>query len=654
MSLEEFNKIIKNKLDIEMYNYQKHVSNEIIKNLDKSRFIVVSMPTGSGKTLIELYIAYHLLSSSNNIIVLEPTRLLCDQMYHRFWKKVFGDEVGVEYEGNCESFNQGKRIIVSTPFTTSKCLSNADVIIVDEVHHAFGNEVYQETLIGLEPKYVIGFTALLPSYKKYLIDSRLIESLGEPLYLTYDFKALSKIDPNFKLPKAIADVFDAEFGSVEDTVYDALFRGQIKGNKDTLKFLEVTLYTYGKEAFCESYRRLMSKVEENIYFDSLCNSKELSHKAKALIDVLKVYNGLKPVLIFTSRKSTAYEFERAISNLGKVKVLTGDSSRYERLKVVQMAKRGEIDIIISTLVGEEGIDIPEVRLLVMTDVPQSPLRFYQRLGRLIRGKEDNNSENNNLKYLVVTLTPKTAEYDNLDDALKNLYAEGVDVSYIIEKREDKGPVARIVDIINKQGGQALVGEIEGKKLSEIDVILGNISHTSQISQYVDRAIREGKALYYYDVDSMGNILNKILLGSYCNMAYGENYIRLCNNNEIKNIEKILIQKKGIIKIEKKGVLRPYMRIFLKNDLDKVINDLSKEKENLEKELKDKDYRIENMLSKVKNNIYSQLLITATVDRITISPKVQINYYDMTNDKLVKLNSILIAYNALSKFYKLFQ
>nr|WP_242059239.1 helicase-related protein [Sulfolobus islandicus] len=198
----------------------------------------------------------------------------------------------------------------------------------------------------------------------------------------------------------------------------------------------------------------------------ICESKDLSHKARALRDVLNAYKveDFKPVLIFTSKKSTAYKFEKAISDLakGKVKVLTGDSSRYERLKIVQSVRKGDIDVIISTLVGEEGIDIPEAKLLIMTDVPQSPLRFYQRLGRLIRGKESKNEENN-VKYLVVTLTPKTPEYDNLEDALRNLYLEGVDVSYIIEKREDKGPVARIVDMINKQGGRTLVMEIEGGK-----------------------------------------------------------------------------------------------------------------------------------------------------------------------------------------------
>ena len=127
----------------------------------------------------------------------------------------------------------------------------------------------------------------------------------------------------------------------------------------------------------------------------------------------------------------------------RVAILTGDLERRERLELVRRAKSGEIDVIILTLVGEEGIDIPEAGLLVMTDTPRSPLRFYQRLGRLIRM-----SSPRGVKYLVVSLTPRTIEYWDLEDTLWKLYMEGVDVSYVIINIGEKTPSARIVDTIN--------------------------------------------------------------------------------------------------------------------------------------------------------------------------------------------------------------
>ncbi|TRM76287.1 ATP-dependent helicase, partial [Sulfolobus sp. A20-N-F8] len=421
----------------------------------------------------------------------------------------------------------------------------------------------------------------------------------------------------------------------------------------TLKFLEITLYTYGKEAFCESYNRLLGKVEETPIIETLCEQRELSHKTRALKDVLNIYKveEFKPVLIFTSRKSTAYEFEKVVSSFNvKAKVLTGDLSRYERLKLVQDARKGNVDVIISTLVGEEGIDIPEAKLLIMTDVPQSPLRFYQRLGRLIRGKESNTNDSSVLKYLVVTLTPKTPEYDNLDDALRNLYAEGVDVSYIIEKREDKGPVARVVDIVSKAGGKVLVSGIEGKNETLPDLFSDNPK--SHVSEYVERAIRDGKVIYYYEPALLGEALSKVFIASYCNVGYGESYVKLCNDY-MKNIGRKLLQSKSTLRIDRKSILYNYMKLVLPNELDDVMKELKSEEEEYIKLLEGKDYRVSISLSKYKANIKVQISISAGIEGVTINPRIHLSYYDIptnVNEKFIKLNSNVVALYALVKFY----
>lgn len=73
------------------------------------------------------------------VLVLEPTRFLCDQMYSTIWRKLFGDIVGKEYEGRCTNFlDKHKKIILSTPITALKCIQaiggNFNVLIIDEVH----------------------------------------------------------------------------------------------------------------------------------------------------------------------------------------------------------------------------------------------------------------------------------------------------------------------------------------------------------------------------------------------------------------------------------------------------------------------------------------------------------------------------------------
>ncbi|WP_052833806.1 DEAD/DEAH box helicase family protein [Staphylothermus marinus] len=112
--LSRFNNVVEEKLGFTLRKYQEVVASEIVESVRKGcKFIIVSMPTGSGKTLVEMFTAFYGLESGvPRILVLEPTRFLCDQMYSGasgssgggLWRIVFGDAVGREYEGDCSSF----------------------------------------------------------------------------------------------------------------------------------------------------------------------------------------------------------------------------------------------------------------------------------------------------------------------------------------------------------------------------------------------------------------------------------------------------------------------------------------------------------------------------------------------------------------------
>lgn len=457
----EFNRKLKQRFGFTLYKYQEKVARDIIELLEsRDRFITVSMPTGSGKTILEMLIAEYLLSKGyERILVLEPTRFLCDQM-HPNWRELMN--VGKEYEGNCWSFLAGYPVIISTPQTALKCISNLknkfDGVIIDEVHHAITGTYYNELISKLKPKIVIGFTALLPSEKVYDASlSKISETVGELKLLHYDFRKLSDLDPKFNPPKALVDIFDSELNEKEIEIYNLLYLGALEADPSIIHFLERTFSRYGKKALCESFFRVVEKggigeSPQTYEIIEFCRDKDYSHKARTLVDVLTIYNPelnpkLKPIIVFTSRKIAAYEFKDAVvRKLGipsyKVEVLTSDLSKEERKNLILRAKRGDIDIIISTLVGEEGVDIPEAGVLIMTDVPKSALRFYQRLGRLIRISSPMDT-----KVFVITMTPKTKEYEDLSEAVRNLYWEGVDVSYILINLEEKLTTQRLIDHI---------------------------------------------------------------------------------------------------------------------------------------------------------------------------------------------------------------
>ncbi|MCG3108311.1 ATP-dependent RNA helicase SrmB [Metallosphaera sp. J1] len=650
MSISEtFAEKLRDSLGFTPYPYQERVVTDVLNTLEKSRFVVVSMPTGSGKTLVELMLADHLRRKGMRVLVLEPTRLLCDQMYHNFWVKVF-DSVGEEYEGNCASFEEGKELVVSTPFTSSKCMPRVDAVIVDEVHHAFGDPRYMSGLLSMRPKIVIGFTALLPSSKRYSMDSRFVETFGMPSLLAYDFRKLSEIDPSFTLPKAIADVFDAEMDGVENVAYDALLKGKVAGDERALSFLRFTLYSHGKMAFCESLENLRDKVSDNVALRTLCSTEGLGHKARSIKEILEAYDveEHRPVLIFTARRSTAHEFEVLLHNMGitRVKTLTGELNKEERLQIVNEAKNGDVDVIISTHVGEEGIDIPEARLLIMTDVPKSPLRFYQRLGRLIR-----KSESKGVKYLVVTLTPKTPEYDDLDEALRSLHKEGVDVSYIVERKSGKGSTSRILDQVKAENG-----EVPLMRLLEMEYDLKNymmVRGKSSVvqflnakeqdipySDFVDRAITDGDLLYYYDVEGMGNLFARILLSKYCQLCYGSQCQGLCD------LETMELGRSKQYKLTRKDLLRYFMVIFTADKL----RDVEKKME-IRFDNPGFGFSLQSNVNEKNNSINFVIQLNASINGITVYPKITLAYYGVKKEmkEFLKKNVMAIC-NVAGRIY----
>ena len=102
MSMEEslnvFNRVVVDRLGFGLRVYQRHVASEIINALREGyRFIIVSMPTGSGKTLLEMFSAFYgFLHGFSRVLVLEPTRFLCDQMYSGYIY-IGGVDYGIGY-----------------------------------------------------------------------------------------------------------------------------------------------------------------------------------------------------------------------------------------------------------------------------------------------------------------------------------------------------------------------------------------------------------------------------------------------------------------------------------------------------------------------------------------------------------------------------
>ncbi|XP_010130565.1 PREDICTED: Fanconi anemia group M protein, partial [Buceros rhinoceros silvestris] len=104
------------------------------------------------------------------------------------------------------------------------------------------------------------------------------------------------------------------------------------------------------------------------------------------------------VMIFSSFRDSVQEIAEMLSRLQPVvRVMTfvGHSTgkgikgftQKEQLEVVRRFREGGYNTLVSTCVGEEGLDIGEVDLIICFDAQKSPIRLVQRMGRTGRRRQ---------------------------------------------------------------------------------------------------------------------------------------------------------------------------------------------------------------------------------------------------------------------------
>ena len=101
------------------------------------------------------------------------------------------------------------------------------------------------------------------------------------------------------------------------------------------------------------------------------NTLQFLHSFKALLFLLQ-YKPLVKAMEFVGQSGT-----------GGKKGLT----QKEQIEVVKRFREGGYNTLVATCVGEEGLDIGDVDLIVCYDVSKSPIRLVQRMGRTGRKRE---------------------------------------------------------------------------------------------------------------------------------------------------------------------------------------------------------------------------------------------------------------------------
>ncbi|AGO60524.1 MULTISPECIES: DEAD/DEAH box helicase [Ferroplasma] len=366
--------------EINLRPYQKK-SLEMWQRNNYSGTIV--LPTAAGKTILGIY-AITMLKVPT--IILAPTIELIIQ-----WREKLRDLLNVEVGQIGGGEKEIRDISVSTydsAYLMAESLGNRfKFIIADEVHH-MASESYLQIAKYYASPYRLGLTA---TYER---DDKLHEVLekymgGKVFELGYE--ELNDFISNYKIVRIPIDLTDEDEIEYEKnhTIFLSYLRKRdikINGNMNFEDLIRSSWSAEGKEALM-AWRK----------------SREIAFNAERKVEYLKYLlskHAGEKIIIFSEDTSTAYLISREFL----VPALTYMTSGKERKKYLEMFKSGEITVLATSRILDEGVDVPDASIAIIMSGSGSTRQFRQRLGRILRPSEGKAS------YLYELVSSGTTEY----------------------------------------------------------------------------------------------------------------------------------------------------------------------------------------------------------------------------------------------------
>ena len=218
-----------------------------------------------------------------------------------------------------------------------------DYIVIDEFHHAVSSN-YRKIIDYFTPKFLLGLTATPER-----LDSKDVFSLCD--YNTvYEIRLSDAINKGYLLPFRYYGIYDqmVDYENIE-----------FKNGKYNDRELEEAL--------------MLDKRGELI----------LKHYEK--------YNSGRALGFCSSKKHAEYMAKYFCENgVTSVAVYSGENGEYaeNRTEAVNKLTKGEIKVIFSVDMFNEGLDIPAIDMVMFLRPTQSPTVFLQQLGRGLRKYKD--------------------------------------------------------------------------------------------------------------------------------------------------------------------------------------------------------------------------------------------------------------------------
>ena len=345
---------------------------------------IVVLPTAAGKTHIGIEAIVKLSVST---IIIAPTIELIQQWRTKL-QNVLGIEVG-QIGGGEKDIKPISVCTYDSAYLMAEELGNRfKFLLVDEVHH-LASERYGEIARMFASPYRLGLTATLERLD--MLHETLEITMGGKIF-ELGYEELTEFLAGYDIVRIPVDLEQEEEEEYERNreIFISYLRNHritMRGPWDFEKFIMSSWNPEGREALM-AWRK----------------AREIAFSARIKVDAVRYVlsqNRGKKTLIFAEDTATAY----LISKEFLVPCITYLTPGQERKEYFEMFRSGEISVLATSRVLDEGIDVPDATVGIVLSGSGSTRQFRQRLGRLLRQSEGKHS----ILYEIVA--KGTSEYN---------------------------------------------------------------------------------------------------------------------------------------------------------------------------------------------------------------------------------------------------
>lgn len=340
---------------------------------------VVVLPTGTGKTFLAVLA---IARAGRPTLVVTPTIDLLNQWYAEL-TQAFDVPVGLLGGGYYDFKDLTVTTYDSAYIHLERWGNRFGLLVFDECHHLPG-PTYAMSAIGSLAPYRLGLTATperadgqevqLPSLIGPIVYRREIKQLAG------DFLAEYRTERRYvELSAEERDRYAAAREQYRNFLQQQ--RISIGSPQGWQRFLQATCRSAEGRAAFQAYRE----------------QKKLATAAPAkiqLLDKLLEAHRHDRVLVFTADNATVYQIARRFL----VPAITHQTKVKERRQILERFHSGEYNVVVTSQVLNEGVDVPAANVGVILSGTGSVREHVQRLGRLLRKHGDKQA----LLYEVIT------------------------------------------------------------------------------------------------------------------------------------------------------------------------------------------------------------------------------------------------------------